>query len=210
MKNQVYIIGGGISLKDFNFSKLKNKDTIVVNKSLLHVPNPNYFITMDFTAIRKIKNQNINLSNSTKIFIANFSKRYMVEINGQIVDTRFNLIYNLKDFDMIIKSYKANGIGLVFNDFRNGDNSGYCAFQLAILLGYKKIYLLGMDLNITQETHFHGGYGESKQSFKSKLDIYYQFFEEGLKELNEKAKNIQVYNCSKISKLKKILPYKEL
>ena len=208
MRKEVYIVGGGYSLKNFDFNKLKDKDTIVVNKSIKHVPNPTYFITIDFTALKKIPP--INNISPTKIFIANFTKPYLQEKEGRIVDVRFPLIYKLEDFDMIIKSYKTEGMGIKFNDFRNGDNSGYCALQLAIVLGYTEIHLLGIDLVIGEETHWHDGYGESKEKFGKKLDKYYENFVVGLNELKSKRPDIKVVSCSPISKLNETIPYKEL
>lgn len=205
--SEVYIIGGGPSLKDFDFSKLIGLDTIVVNKAISEVYDPTYFITMDYTALRKIAD--IDLSNTTKVFIANLYEPYMKEIEGRIVDTRFNLVYDLKDFDMIIKSRQDKGIGYKWNDFRHGYNSGYGALQLAILLGYSQINLLGIDLNITNDTHFHGGYGQDKNKFKEKLEIYYDYFIEGLADLKRNS-SVRIYNCSKSSRLNEVLPYNEV
>lgn len=208
MNKEAYIIGGGISLKGFDFSRLKDKTTIAVNKSYPYVPNLDYFITMDFTALRKIKS--IEKSSPTKVFIANFAKFYLQERDGKIVDTRFDLVYDLINFNMIIKSYKTDGIGLKFNDFRNGDNSGFCALQFAILMGFNPIYLLGIDLKVDKETHFHGGYNQDKKSFQKKLDSYYEYFIQGIKELKEKRPDIKMYSCSDISKLNNLLEYKEI
>ena len=165
---------------------------------------------MDFTALNKIKFNAIDYSLGTKVFIANFTKPYLQEIDGRIVDTRFNLIYKLEYFDMIIKSRAVDGLGLSFNDFRNGDNSGYCALQLAIVLGYKEIYLLGIDLISEESTHFHGGYGEQTENFNKKLESYYQHFYKGLLNLKEFYSEIKIYSCSLISRLNTLLEYKEL
>lgn len=206
--NEIYIIGGGSSLTDFDFSKLENKTTITVNKGLAYVPNLNYFVTMDFTALRKIPA--IEGSNATKIFIANLAEPCLQEMNGQIIDVRFNLIYKLEDFDMIIKSRNKNGIGFSFNDFRNGENSGFCALQLAILLGYKNIYLLGIDLDTVKEsTHFHHGYNQNIKKFKQNLEAYYKNFVIGIKELKIKKPEIKVISCSQISKLNRVIPYEK-
>ena len=207
MRKEVFVIGGGSSLKDFDFGKLNEKDTIIVNKAIQYVPNPTYFITIDFTVLKKMSR--IYDISPTKIFVANFTKPYLQEKEGRIVDIRFPLVYKLEDFNMIIKSYKTEGMGIKFNDFRNGDNSGFCALQLAVVLGYEEIYLLGIDLNVDKETHFHGGYGESKEKFVKKLDKYYENFVIGLNELKNKKPNIKVISCSPISKLNGIIPYKE-
>ncbi|GAH87905.1 unnamed protein product, partial [marine sediment metagenome] len=207
MEKSVFLVGGGNSLRGFDFEKLKDRDTIVVNKSLEYLPNATYFITMDFTALKKMT-KIINIS-PTKIFIANFTKPYLQEKEGRIVDVRFPLIYKLEDFDIIIKSYKTEGMGIKFNDFRNGDNSGFCALQLAVVLGYEEIHLLGIDLVVGEETHFHKGYGESKEKFGKKLDKYYENFVIGINELKKKNSGIKIISCSPISKLNGIIPYKE-
>lgn len=206
MRKEIYIIGGGASLIGFDFAKLKNKDTMTINKSLFYLNNPTYHITMDYASLRKINK--ISLFDIPKFFIANLSTGDLIEKNGQFIDKKTT--YILKDFDIIIKSYKAEGIGFKWNDFRNGRNSAYCALQLAILMGYKKINLLGIDLIIADnQTHFHGGYGEPIERFKRKLERYYQYFKEGIKEICQKT-DIKIYSCSSISRLNNILPYKEI
>ena len=210
---EIYIIGGGCSITPKMVKLLENKTTIAVNKSFLYFPKSNYFVTMDFTALNKIKSglKLINESQATRIFIANFTKPYIKEINGRIIDTRTNLIYELKDFDLIIKSHKEEGIGLTFKEFVNGNNSGYCAFQTAVILGYKNIYLCGIDLKLSGiYSHFHGGYNEPIKRFEEKLEGYFQNWKKGIEELKILKPNIKVYSCSKISRLNGIIPYKPI
>ena len=215
MKNEVYIVAGGSSLRGFDFSSLDNKDTIVVNKSILDVPHPTYFITVDFTFLRKLGVHKLESKDTTKVFIACLHFPYIEEKDGRIVDTRFNLVYDLSDFDVIIKSRKVVGIGYQFKDFRNGLNSGFCALQLAVILGYTKIYLLGVDLcfNVdnglsNKSTHYHGGYGENITSFNKKLSIYYDYFADGIHELKcNPYINVEVISLSPISRLNNIIEY---
>jgi len=206
---RVFVIGGGHSLSDFDFTKLANEDTIVTNKSILDVPFPNYFITIDYTFLKKIGADCFKQINTTKLFVANFGCSTLKEKNGQIVDTKFNLKYHLDSFDKVIKSYRSDGIGFSFDDFRNGTNSGYCALQLAVILGYKEIYLLGMDLNTTNKTHYHGGYGQSHKVFNEKLEKYFQLFKVGLLEL-QSCSDVEVFSCSSNSRLNSIIPYHNL
>jgi len=142
--------------------------------------------------------------------VADFHFPFLKEQNGQIVDTRTDLIYYLDVFDKVIKSYKAAGIGYSFDDFRTGLNSGYCALQLAVILGYREIYLLGFDLNVDRITHYHGGYGEEKDSFKHKLETYYNYFAIGLGLLVSSNRGINVYSCSPMSRLNQIIPYEDI
>lgn len=207
-RDEILIVGGGYSLQNFDFNKLKDKTTIAVNKSASYIPNLDYFITMDFTALKKIKS--IKNILATKIFVANLSVPYLQEVDGRIVDTRFNLVYKLEDFDIVIKSRNKETFAWQWKNFSHGANSGYCALQLAILLGYKNIYLLGIDLISGKETHFHNGYGESKEGFNKKLEQYYNYFYNSLIILKETITDVNIVSCSPVSKLNNILRYEEL
>lgn len=208
-QESVYIVGGGTSLNGYDFKRLETKDVIVVNKSIFSVPTAKYFVTMDYTFLHKI-NSTLNHFRShpaSKFFILNMTKSYIQEIDGAIQDVRSRMIYNLQDFDVIIKSRKTSLLGTTFNDFHNGENSAYCALQLAIVLGYKNIYLLGVDLQCGEQTHFHGGYKQDYKTFKKNLDNYYEEFINGIKYLKKCNSTINIINCSNISRLKMDLPF---
>jgi hypothetical protein len=212
-RKEVFIVAGGPSLRGFDFNLLRNRETITVNKSVLVVPNPKYFITVDFTFLRKLKNLNLQTRNNlTKVFIACMHFPYMIEDDGRILDTRNGIIYDLRDFDVIIKSYVVAGIGYSFNEFRNGLNSGFCALQLAVLLGYKKIYLMGVDLMVlrsaTTHTHYHEGYLQSPSKFVKNLEEYHQHFVTALTWLKRDT-DIEVISLSRISKLNNMIEFKE-
>lgn len=204
---EVWVVGGGPSLRDFNFSKLTDKHTITINKSVFYVPDPNYFVTVDYTFLHKGDISRFRSINTLKIFVIDFSTGSLREQNGRIVDTKFNIIYRLQDFSVIVKSYKDKGIGYAFDDFRTGGNSGFCGLQLAVILGYRKIYLLGFDLKITNETHFHEGYSKPRKEFEEKLDLYYSYFDSGIKALHKEYPEVEVFSCSPISKLNQFIPY---
>ena len=206
MNNEVFIVAGGTSLQGFEFSKLKDKDVIAVNKAILDVPTAKYFITMDYTFIDHKLNDIKKIfqnSKATKIFIANLYPYYMIEEKGRIVDTRTNYVYDLSKFDMVIKSKYKSGIGFNFNQFAHGNNSGFCGLQLAICLGYKKINLLGYDLQVGETTHYHSGYKQNKEIFNSRLQKYLDNFLYTLKILKIKQSDIEIYNYSSNSLLPK-------
>lgn len=201
MKNSVYIVGGGSSLKNFDFNILKDKETICVNKSVFDVPNPNYFITIDYLFTKKFMVCSIKCP---KIFIANFAIDRLFEIDGQIVDKKKNIKYNLENFDLIIKSKKISGCGKLWNDFRNGIHSGFCALQFAYLMGYENIYLLGFDYNISNDTHYHNEYDDSQ--FATFYNNYYDY----IKSFFHECPNKNIYICSKESKLAQGLKYRKI
>lgn len=216
MNKEVFVMAGGMSLQNYNLRWFRFKDTITINKSIFYIPSPDYFITIDQTLLKKItdkQRKQLKKLKCEKIFIANFGSGHLIErhSDGAIIDKRWNLKYKLDDFNTVIKSNKISGIGLDWNDFRTGDNSGFCGLQLAILKGYTVINLVGMDLvTFKGQTHFHGGYGESERRFQQKLVKYYKYWEDGLNELKIKRPDIKVYSCSPISSLNKIIPYKKL
>ena len=147
----------------------------------------------------------------TKVFVACMHYHYMLEQEGRIVDTRCNLVYDLSSFDVVIKSTNSVGIGFSFGDFRNGINSGFCGLQLAVLLGYKRIYLAGMDfvLGKGDKTHYHEGYRQSTVRFKERLAEYLVYFTEGLEQLKAES-SVEVFSLSPTSKLNNILPYVDI
>ena len=208
--SKAYIIGGGPSLRGVDLSLLKSQTTIGVNKSIFSLTNPSYFITVDYTVIRKLGIERLRALTCPRFFVVNFSVPSLQVKNGGIVDTKWNLVYqDIYDcFDTIILSRQPDGVGTTLRDFRSGNNSGYCGMQLAIALGYTEIYLLGIDLTTTSGvTHYHGGYNEVPTGFTKKLPGYYQTFVQGLKEIRTKLPHVSVYSCSPISLLNADIPY---
>ena len=171
-KDICFVVGGGPSLNGFDFSRLNGFNTIAVNKAVEYIQNPTYFITTDYSYFIKasLPIDQIKLKTYRSYFIANMSHDYMKLKNGQIVDTRRNFIYeDLYKYDGVIQSSNKDGFGSSVNEFSHGENSGHCGIQLALLLGYKKIYLLGFDLNNEGQSHFHQSYREvDQQSFKQR------------------------------------------
>jgi len=209
MGKSVFIVGGGPSLKEFDFSLLRERDVISVNKSIFDVPWCKYFITMDFTFLKKIDSSILYQSSCSKVFVCNLAFPYLLFKDGRLIDTRSNLVYRLSGFDVVVHSKRISPLGLSFSDFCNGENSGFCALQLAILLGYDEIYLLGFDLTSQTTTHYHSGYGEERESFDQKLSRYYQNFVLGINFLKS-VEGPRVISCSQISRLNNFLEYKPM
>jgi hypothetical protein len=171
-----FVVGGGPSLCGFDFSQLNGYDTIAVNKSVEFIQNPTHFITTDYSYFLKASLLIGQIKQKCKntYFVANMSHDYMSYQNGMVIDTRNNMIYeDLYQYTGVIQSNKSTGFGSTLNEFSSGSNSGHCGIQLALLLGYTKIYLLGFDLNSDGQTHFHQSYKETDQaSFKNKVKNY--------------------------------------
>jgi hypothetical protein len=174
--NICFVVGGGPSLNGFDFNQLSGYDTIAVNKSVEFIPNPTYFITTDYSYFLKASLPIGQIKQKCKetYFVANMSHDYMSYQNGKVVDTRRNFVYeDLYQYTGVIESHRGDGFGSTISEFCNGNNSGHCGIQLALLLGYTKIYLLGFDLKSDGQTHFHQSYKEADQkSFKNRVNNY--------------------------------------
>jgi hypothetical protein len=178
--NRLFIIAGGPSIKTLDLSLLKGEDTLCVNAAVEVVPNPTYFVTLDYSYLSKgvstIDSINRKISGES-FFILKENNPNLKEIDGIVTDTRHNFKYeHLNKFTKVITS-KADtdpmGFGKNIDSFVNGNNSGFSAIQLGLLLGYEEVYLIGFDLGLGKggESHFHSWYGD-KSNLKSKIVDY--------------------------------------
>jgi hypothetical protein len=178
----VYIIGGGPSLKDFDFSLLEHLNVIAINKAFLSYPESNVLFFMD-KRFYKWYEKEIDLFKGLKF-------------TNKPVPVKEDII-NLKD---------TGKEGLETDPFciRHGNNSGYGAINLAFLMGAKRIYLLGYDMSSISptQTHFHSGYKEFNVTHNPKVykDNMIPYFDKLVQPL--KTKGIEIYNANKNSKLK--------
>jgi len=209
-KEDVYIVGGGGSLKGFDFKSLKDKDTIAVNGSALDVPNPTYCITADSGQFIKIQDGCYKDVDTTWVLVTNPNHCSMKWKDGKFVH-RSGRVLDLFSVHMVIRNAGVVGIGFEFNDFRTGYNSGFCGFQLAVLLGYKRIHLLGFDLIqcFAHEQHYHNRYKNQKTTSDVDMEKFYINFRIALKRIREET-DIRVVSHSANSRLNGLIPYAPL
>ena len=211
----VFIVGGGPSLIGFDFNSLANHDTIVVNKAVEYVPDPTYFVTMDYSYLSKTDHWIANYSKQgiSTVFVANMTGN-LTKKEGVYVDTKFNMRYTkLGEFNYVIESkhiiHQKTGFGKTIGDFAHGDNSGFCAVQLALLLGYEKIYLLGFDMNVGENkntrTHFHNGYGASS-NIRRRIAGYAENFKYAIRLSKDSDK---IISCSRDSSLNSYVKFEK-
>jgi len=206
MIRRCFIIGGGPSIESSLLQRLSDEFTIAINKSVFYVPNPKLFFTIDYTVLKKIDMTKVRCQ---KFFVV-CSDLLRLD-DGIWHDPKHGIRYEdlNREFDVIIKSRKGDGIGTSFEEFRHGYNSALAALQLVLLLNFEEINLVGIDLKtVRDKTHFHGGYGESQKRFEKKLNFYYQKWEKALIETKEKFPHVKIYSLSPISHLNKFIPYK--
>ena len=120
---RVYIIGTGASLRDFDWNKIRNENTIAFNKSVFHIPFwPTYYWIWD----RNGNEQNIyNLLDFAPII--KFSKYRWIQVRRLPVgDNRL---------------FAKEGL-------RRAGSSAIYAIELALFMGFTDIIVLGIDLYV--------------------------------------------------------------
>jgi hypothetical protein len=149
-----FIIGGGPSLKGFDFSKLQGERVIVVNKSFLYTPFADIQFGMDEQLIGWLTDEQKGgkmMEEAREAWVNFKGKKVWVQIPGKVYNAQVELV-KLAGHDGLAESLEK---GLY-----DGSNSGYGAINLATALGANPIYLLGFDMKHEADgtTHFHGGY----------------------------------------------------
>jgi len=139
----IFLIGGGPSLKDFDFSRLKGKFTIGVNKCYEKIiPDLLYFSDSCFYDWYKPE---IDALKCEKASIANTLKQ------------PFNIIK--------LGCTGETGLEMRFGNVRHGSNSGHAALNVTYHLRPKQVFLLGFDMKQEDNnTHWHSGYQDKKRS----------------------------------------------
>lgn len=133
-----YVIGSGPSLTGFDFDALPEGYRIGANKSAW-LANCDALVSID------------------KNFWRNYSKE-IAAFKGDKYITQ-NTLRDQPDYGAKIMGHdRGDGFSRDPNTLR-GSNSGFAALNLAYLLGYKEIALLGFDFQWSSgKSHFHDGY----------------------------------------------------
>lgn len=187
-----FIIGGGPSLKRFNFSRLGHELTIGINKAFEYI-DPSIILWMDYQTFYLDLLAGKFGAEALKKFETTYSLKVALNISG----------YNYPDEIYSLK--RAGGRGFLSESLKDGlvdgDNVGHAALYLAVLLGANPIYLLGFDMKGDgkgKQAWFHSGY------VKSSSDKVYRGFMDNFKaiapELEERG--IKVINLNPKSKMR--------
>jgi hypothetical protein len=174
----VYLIGGGPSLKGFEWNRLKDKKTIAINKAVKFWPNADVMYWTDGRVWTWLE-EDIKNYKGLKFTIA--PRRYPDDVH-------------------LLRRGKKYGIETSPDCIAHSNNSGGAAINLAIHLGAKRIVLLGYDMgNDGRVSHFHDGYPSNATG----ENIYKNQFMPAFEAIKEhlKGKDIQIYNACPTSKL---------
>ena len=216
---ECFIIGGGPSIKNQNLNLLENKFTIVHNAFYLLRTNytfePSLYVLEDplpaednSIELNKIKDINIVVPLKLKKYIRNRDNVTYINFDYTYIDSR----ETTKD-----KSLKFKFSDNLFLKGFWGGTVVYFSLQIAYFLGFKKIYLFGVDLSYkipssakidgsiitsteSDNNHLHEDwFGKGKRWHFPRQDRMKIALESAIKFLSEKG--VEVYNFSPVSKI---------
>lgn len=175
----VFIIGGGSSLTGFDFSLLKNKRTIAVNKAFLSHTTADVLYWSDSRVYQWYK-KDIDKFKGDKYTIKPYGG-----IGGDV---------------KVLKNMGKHGLELSPDGIKHGNNSGHAAMNVAYHYGVKRMILLGFDMqNVKGVSHFHDGYPVKQ----TRDEIYKKSMIPEFHQISEdlKKKKIEVINANPNSAL---------
>ena len=149
----VFIIGGGSSLKNFDWNLLREECTIGCNSAFtLGVEICKICIFGDPKWFRKFQGE---LQNYKGAVFTNA---------GELRNTRINWLWTMPR--------KAKGLGTTALGWNK--NTGAAAINLALILGAQRVFLLGFDMHLSREgkPNWH-----NKLISKPRKDVYEKFIE---------------------------------
>lgn len=140
-----FIVGGGPSLKGFDFERLRGKGRIIViNRAYEHVPFADVHFFIDNRYYKRVQGETA--------WQAFKGRKVYLNMSG----------YQVGQDVISIPAIGRTGLSRsVRSGLYHGANSGAAAIGLAYCLGANPIYLLGFDCNkVNGTSHFHDGYGQ--------------------------------------------------
>jgi len=172
---RLFILSSGPSLATLDLSPLRRRLVMGLNRSALLYPDSHYHCTMD--------------------------ERLFVEFPDMLKTTRCLFTFEERPFGVPLKLLGADGFS---DDLTQGIYSGYTVsyfgLQVAVYMGFKQIFYLGLDLrNQKDKTHFFGHDFHSRTHDDSEYPRMRRAFESVAAPLAERG--IEIYNCSPCSTL---------
>ncbi|MHA2023967.1 MAG: hypothetical protein ACTSWQ_09935 [Candidatus Thorarchaeota archaeon] len=193
--NPCFLVGGGPSLRDFNFEILNGKLTIGVNKAFLRC-----FCTVNYAMDIKFYNYVHYRRNNGSEDVNRLWKEYSGIKLFLSPDRKIPLFEDIYIINRIKEEHISLDMGA---GIYAGTNSGFGALMLAVMLGANPVYLLGYDMRTIPEnnvTHWHDGYPrQSPRNLQRKLDKFMEVFEKFAPQIKELG--IEVINLCPDSKL---------
>lgn len=176
--NTCYIVGGGSSLRNFDWTDLDGKFVIAINRAYEVLPNAQvlYFTDVDYWQVHKDK------------MLAHTGKKIKGTIAKQWVKH--------PDVEEYLLS-GPHGLDKAPKQLKHGYNSTYAAINLAAVhLGFKTIYLMGIDMKWGIEgnkstSHWHNGHKRvDHENVYNRMKAAYDTIHQPLSDMGVKVINI--------------------
>ena len=133
--NEVFLVGGGSSLKGFDFERLRGRIVVAINDALLYLPWATALFSIDPQWVENRMEQ-----------IRKFpGEKYLAVEPVDGLEAAYLIRQRGKELSETWPEVRISG------------NSGYGALNLAVLKGAKRIVLLGYDFYDSAQ-HWHAGY----------------------------------------------------
>lgn len=166
----VFILASGPSLSELDLKPLGRRIVIGLNRSSLLFPDTHYHCTMD--------------------------ERLFDEYDEVLRRCRYLFTFENRPFGIPLTLLGSEGFSF---DLANGIYSGYTvsyfALQIAVYMGFKNVFYLGLDLkNRARQTHFFGRDEVSANHEQTEFPKMIRLFQQAAKLL--KDSDVKVYNCS--------------
>lgn len=162
---RVWIVGGGPSAKDFDFSLLKGEIVIVCNRCY-EIPEATAVVFMDKPFLRYVLDKQLKPNPELSFRLWKSFKGPKIGVAPpsaavcQVDDEPYFVI------DSSVRTVDT-ALPMPWLAINHSNNSGLSAFKLALGLGAKEVHLIGVDLNQEppgQQTWHHEGYPKKKET----------------------------------------------
>ncbi len=180
---RIFIVASGPSLAEVDPEPFRNELTITINDALTKFPRTRYAAIMDS---RKLHELHAELLNVEAVFTLK-GNSYGIEID----------LLGTEGFSTDLEA----GI-------YSGYTTAYFTLQLALYMGSREIYYLGLDLgNTAQRSHF---FGSRSLQDRDRPEVYAKM-RQSFERIAETAGKMgaHIYNCSPVSELK-CFPYRSV
>ena len=153
-----FVIGNGPSLKIDDLEKLRDEITFGCNGVYALYDHtkwrPTYYVTQDATSIKALKREDVRqkVRESEAIFTNLFSYYYINDYGDKLDNVYF--YKNKQGVDEI--RLRANFSDDISQLIYNAGTISYVMLQLAIYMGIKEIYLLGIDFSFSADKKLNG------------------------------------------------------
>lgn len=174
-QKRLFIMASGPSLSTLDLSPLHRRLVMGLNRSSFIFPDTHYHVCMD--------------------------QRLFDEYPDLLKNTRFLFTLEGRPWGVPLKLLGSEGFSW---DLEEGIYSGYTvsyvALQIAVYMGFKEIYFLGLDLRHEgTNTHFFGHDFRSENHETTEFPKMRKMLHYGAKILSES--DVKVFNCSPVSDL---------